>query len=144
MLSELYLVVRREEGPAVETAIQTVAGAVYTTMQVLGRGPGGGLQYTRARKQRLPLFGAPKPDGVFLPKLAFYLVIPTDMTDTVLERVGAALRLTGAPGNFAQGLGIVLPCIKEIEIGPPSSSHRTAAKNKPVNETHKALAEALA
>jgi nitrogen regulatory protein PII len=120
MSSEVYLVVRPEEKQAVETAIQTVAGAVYTTYNVLGRGAGGGLRYG-ASKSRLFSFLRPSTHAAaFLPKVAFYLVVPDAAADVVLERVGAALRIAGGPELYARGLGIVAPAIREIEIGATS------------------------
>ncbi len=128
MLSELFLIVRPEERQVVETAIQTVAGAVYTTVNVLGRGAGGGLQYTNGKRQRFSLLRPSKHAAVFLPKVAIYLVIPNEMTDLVLDRVGAALRISGGPEFFARGLGIVAPAEREIEIGAvtqaPAQSNR--------------------
>ena len=116
-LYEIYLIVRPEEKADVERALECVIPPMYSTFSALGRGAQGGLLYANGSNGfRFPFFKRPQL-AVFLPKVVFYLVVPEELTDPILENVKAALRVKGGPSDCGLGIGIVAPIEEQIPIG---------------------------
>ncbi len=112
-LSEVYLVVRAEERPAVELALEGLLPALHSSFPAVGRGRGGGLR--SQRPARFWPFGRP-PAGEFLPKIVFYLVVPSSMVDDLVRAVTAAV--CAERGDAEHGLGVVFvsPILRETAI----------------------------
>lgn len=117
-LKELYLLVRPEEKYAVERALQSVVGPIYSSFTGLGRGTSGGIAYAGARRRWWSL-KRERHLSLFLPKVIFYLVVAEADAADILSAVTHALRAEGGPTDCGRGFGVVMPMEGDspIELG---------------------------
>ena len=91
MLKEVFLFARPEEKPAIERALISVIGPMYTAMPVLGRGSKGGVEYgTKKGSPVARLFSRPALSS-FLPKVAYYVVVDEGEVESLLTAVCGTL-----------------------------------------------------
>jgi len=112
-LSEVYLVVRPEERYAVDLALEALLPPLQSSFNAVGRGRGGGLRAERPTSW-WP-FGRP-PAGEFLPKVVFYLVVPSQLVEEILGAVTVALRAERGDVEHGLGTAFVLPIESEVAI----------------------------
>ena len=116
MLKEVFLFARPEEKPAIERALISVIGPMYTAMPVLGRGSKGGVEYgTKIDSPVARWFSRPALSS-FLPKIAYYLVLDEEDVDYVLSAVHGTLASEGGPDDCSRGLAIVCPIDRQYSI----------------------------
>jgi nitrogen regulatory protein PII len=118
-LKELYLLVRPEEKYAVERALQSVVGPIYSSFTGLGRGTSGGVSYADGKRRPWWSLKRERHLSIFLPKVIFYLVVAAADADEVVSAVTHALRAEGGPTDCGRGFGVVMPMEGDspIELG---------------------------
>lgn len=109
MLKEVFLFARPEEKPAIERALISVIGSMYTVMPALGRGSKGGVEYGMTGGSRLTRLFARPALASFLPKIVYYFVLDEAEVDYVLSTVHGTLASEGGPSDCGRGLAIVCP-----------------------------------
>lgn len=109
MLKEVFLFARPEDKPAIERALISVMGPMYTVMPVLGRGSKGGVEYgTKIGSPVARLFSRPALSS-FLPKVAYYVVVDEGEVESLLTAVCRTLASEGGPSDCGRGLAFVCP-----------------------------------
>ena len=116
MLKEIFLFARPEEKPAIERALLSVIGPMYTVMPVLGRGSKGGIEYRLTSGSPLARLFARPALSSFLPKIAYYLVLDEEDVDYVLSAVHGTLASEGGPDDCSRGLAIMCPIDRQYSI----------------------------
>ncbi|MEK7795440.1 MAG: hypothetical protein AAB353_12965 [Candidatus Hydrogenedentota bacterium] len=113
---EVFLFARPEEKRAIERALISVVGPIYTAMPALGRGANGGIEYdVKKRSAVARLFSRPAL-SLFLPKAAYYVAVGEDDVDPLLAAVSGALASEAGPDDCGRGLAIVCPIEAQYPI----------------------------
>jgi len=108
-LKEVFLFARPEEKPAIERALTSVIGPMFTVLPALGRGSNGGVENGMKKDSLIGrLFSRPALSS-FLPKISYYFVLHEEDVDDVLEAVHGALAAEGGPEDCGRGLAIICP-----------------------------------
>ncbi len=116
MLKEIFLFARPEEKPAIERALISVIGPMYTVMPALGRGSKGGVEYGMKTGSPLARMFARPALSSFLPKIAYYVVVDEGDVEYVLTAVCGSLASEGGPDDCGRGLAIVCPIEGQYSI----------------------------
>lgn len=129
MLKEIFLFARPEEKSAIERALVSVIGPMYTVMPALGRGSKGGVEYdTTTRSPIARLFARPSLSS-FLPKTAYYIVVDEGEVECVLTAVRGTLASEGGPDDCGRGLAIVCPIEGQYSIRLELSEQADASED---------------
>ena len=142
MLKEVFLFARPEEKPAIERALISVIGPMYTAMPVLGRGSKGGVEYgTKIDSPVARWFSRPALSS-FMPKVAYYVVVDEGEVESLLTAVCGTLASEGGPHDCGRGLAFVCPIDGQyaIHLEPPeqgdiSEDTRAAIRSTGVRST---------
>ena len=120
-LNEVFLFARPEEKRAIEGALISMVGPLYTVMPALGRGSKGATAYGSAAESAITRFFSRPALSSFLPKTLFYLVVEEEIVDPLLKAISGALAAEGGPDDCGRGLAIVCPIDAQhgININPP-------------------------
>ena len=113
---EVFLFARPDEKRAIERALISVVGPIYTSMPALGRGSNGGFEYdVKKRSPIARLFSRPAL-SLFLPKAAYYVAVGEDEVDPLLAAVSGALASEAGPDDCGRGLAVVCPIEAQYPI----------------------------
>ena len=129
MLKEVFLFARPEEKHAIERALISVIGPMYTAMPALGRGSKGGVEYRLTSGSPLARLFARPALASFLPKIAYYLVLDEEDVDYVLSAVRGTLASEGGPDDCGRGLAIVCPLHEQHSIDQVVQGHVDATED---------------
>jgi hypothetical protein len=125
LLCELFLVVRPEDKAAVWRALEGEIGSTFISYHAVGRGFDGGLAYGKQGSKLGWLRWLNRSQILaFLPKIVFWAVLERESAKRVIERVGAAVRLTGGPSECAGGFAILAAMEEELPLGAALSGAR--------------------
>src|SRR5690606_36090055 len=107
-LCELLLVIRPEDKAAVSLVLEGELYDGFVCQHAIGRGCEGGLAYGESQpSSRWLKWSSRSYLMAFLPKIVIWAVLEKTQANTIVEKVGAAIRLSGVPTQCAGGFAVI-------------------------------------